>query len=118
MSFTDVSNGIADFLAKSSLSILNLIFSLIIELINLILSPLVAIFDFFVPNLGELIEQFSDFVLFFATIPLEFFISLIPPLTSRMILLYITLKISYYTLIYGYRAIVVVPNLIRRVKFW
>lgn len=118
MSSTDITNGIVNFFTDSSLSILGFLFNIIIEIINIILSPLIAIFDFFVPNLGGVIESFTNFIVYMTSIPLDYFISLIPPMTKAMILFMITLKISYYTLIYSYKAIVVVPNLIKRIKFW
>lgn len=115
LSFADE---LKDFLTNSSLSILGFLFSVIVEVINFVLSPLVAIFDFFVPNLAGVIQSFTDFVVYIASIPLSYFIALIPPLTKAMILFMLSLKISYYTLIYSYKAIVVVPNLIKRLKFW
>ena len=114
----DIISGLTSFLADSCLSLLQFVFELIIICINFVLTPLIALFNFFVPNLNEVISSFVDFVAYFATIPITFFVSLIPPLTSKMIIVMLSLKISYYTLIYSYRAIVVVPNLIRRIKFW
>lgn len=113
-----MTNDFGTFFADLGTSLLATIFNIIASLINIILLPINFLFKAFIPNFDTIIDNFNQFALFFISVPFNFFINLIPPLTRSVLLFYLGLKISYYTFVYAYRGIVLIPTIIRKIKFW
>lgn len=105
-------------LSDLGVSIISTIFYIIASLIDIILLPINALFSIFIPNYNDLLNNFNDFLVFYASVPFNYFLHLIPPLTRGILIFYLSLVIAYYTLIFSYRAFVLIPDIIRKIKFW
>lgn len=118
MSVSDLVSGLSQFFNSFAFSLFDIFALFISFVLNLILLPINLLLSAFFPDFSDLIVKFSNFVVYFSSMPLNYFIGLIPPLTRSMLALWLVIAIGYYTFMYSYRAIIVVPTLIRKIKFW
>ena len=105
--FSNIASGIYDF-----------ILSLIGKIISIVLYPINALFETFLPNLSSLLENFSNFLLVLATAPINYVFHLFPPICRGIILTWLLLLISFYSILWIYRGIILVPKIINKIKFW
>lgn len=94
------------------------IFSLLISLLNVILLPINALVENLLPDLTNLINTFNLFITTFFNEKLGYFFHFLPPITSTVIILWLTIVIGYYTIFYSYLAISKIWTLIQKIKFW
>lgn len=97
----------------------NTICDLLVFIVNLVFAPINALFETFMPdNVQMLYDNVNNFLVTFLTFPVGFFTSLIPPVTYQLLLTSLNLLIIYYSIRYTYKAIVIIPHIIKRIKFW
>ena len=111
-------NGIKDVLQAGLFGLLDLILWLLTIIVKVVLTPVDLIFRTFLPNLSDILYNFSNGLLMISNFPFAYFFHMLPPLTQIVLSFWITLMISYYSIIWGYRAIVFIPKVINKVKFW
>lgn len=114
----DIVNGLTNFFGGIGSSILDFIISLIGNMINIIIFPIDALVKTIFPDFSNMITNFNTTVDYFLTTPISFIMYHIPPMTKSILLFYITLLIGYYSIIFIYKGIILIPQLIRKVKFW
>lgn len=107
-----------NFLQDFASSFLETIFYIIGSLIYIILLPINLLFRTFIPNFNNIVNSFNQFIVFFVSTPLNYFLHLIPPLTRGILIFYLGLIVAYYSFIFAYRGFVLIPTIIRKIKFW
>lgn len=114
----DIVDALTDFFGGIGSTILDFIISLIGNMINLIVFPIDTLIRTMFPDFSSMITNFNSAVDYFLTTPISFIMYHIPPMTKSILLFYITLLIGYYSIIFIYKGIILIPQLIRKVKFW
>lgn len=110
--------GLTDFIGTIGAGIVELLINLLSTLINLILLPIDALISTIFPDFSTLIINFNSTLNTVFNNSISYIMYHIPPMTKFTILFYITLLIAYYSIKYTYKAIILVPNLIQKIKFW
>lgn len=113
-----IMGSIKDTLQAGLFGLLDLILWLLTIIVKIVLTPVDLIFRTFLPNLSSIINNFSNGLLLISNFPFSYFFHMLPPLTQIVISFWITLLISYYSILWGYRAIVFIPKIINKIKFW
>lgn len=114
----DIIDGISGFASGVGGTILDLILSFIGTICSIVLFPINAIISFFFPNFSTLIESVSTGITRLATAPIGYFAYHIPPLTRSVLLVYLAIMVAYYSFIWTYRGIILIPTVIKKIKFW
>ena len=99
-------------------AILNGILSLVVSIVNVILTPINSIIDSLFPNMATAINNFTNMCNSFFSSGFTWLLQFIPPLTKQMILLWLTFEIAYYGIIWGYTLVIKIYNIIQKIKFW
>lgn len=95
------------------------ILDMVATIIQIVLTPVNILFEFIMPdNVQSIISSINNALLQFALLPINFFVHLIPPTALSLLILSITILISYYSIRFIYYGIVLIPYLIRKIKFW
>lgn len=122
MSISDIAagvgGGLTDFFASLGGSLEDFIISLLTTAINFFLFPINALIDFFIPDLSTLIVNFKNTYSYIFTDLITYIYSYIPPMSKNVILTYLTVMISFYTIYFTYKGIILIPKLIQKIKFW
>ena len=113
-----VVGGLTDFIGSLGAGIIDLILSLITGIVNIVLFPINALITSFFPNFSSSVSTFSEGLTRLTTAPIGYFAYHIPPITRGVLLLYLTIMLGYYTIIWTYRGIILIPTVIRKIKFW
>lgn len=113
-----VIGGLTDFLGSIGASILDFIFDLITTFLNIVITPLNVIISSIFPNFSSFIETFNNGLAMLASSPIGFIAYHIPPITSTIILMYLNFMIGYYTILWTYRGIIIIPTVLHKIKFW
>lgn len=114
----DIVKGISDFILSLGGSIIDFFASLIATLINIIFLPVNALLNFFVPDLNIIVQKFYDTFTYISSDLISYIFSYIPPNTKFIILTFFFTLISYYTVKYTYKALILIPHLYNKIKFW
>lgn len=118
----DIIDAITTFFSDLVGSLLDFILNLLISAIQLLFFPIDALFSTFFNDFSSSLESavtnINNFINNIATMPLSWFINLLPSMTRTALLLYITFLLSYYVFAFGYRTIKVAINLFHKIKFW
>lgn len=99
-------------------ALFNVLFSVIIGLVNVILLPVNEAVKFLVPDVATLIATFNKAVSTFFNDSLGYFFSILPPNARTFVLLYLTFLVGYYTISFTVHSIVKVYKIIKAVKIW
>lgn len=99
-------------------AIFNGIFNLINSVLGIILTPVNAILDTLFPNLDTYISNFNNLVDNYIVRLCGYFFNFIPPTTRGLLVIIFTFYISYKAIVWSYRGIVLLFNIIRKIKFW
>ena len=111
-------NGLTNFIGEIGASILDWLSSILAILLNIIITPIDALFKSIFPDFSNALVSFNNGISLLASAPIGFIMYHIPPITRTIILLYITIMIGYYSIIWVYRAIIVIPKVLNVIKFW
>lgn len=113
-----VFNGITDFFGSLGSGILDILINMISVLVNIIVFPINSLISFLFPSFSQLIVNFNNGIALFVSAPIGYIMYHIPPITRVCILTYLTFFIGYYSIIWTYRALIIVPHVIKKIKFW
>lgn len=95
------------------------IIDMVATIIQIVLTPVNILFNTIMPdNIQNIISSINNALVQFAFLPLNFFVQFIPPTALSLIILSLTILISYYSIRFIYYGIVLIPHLIRKIKFW
>lgn len=118
----DITNGILnavyDFFGSIGSFVLDFFLTLIAHVINIIIFPINQLLISFMPNLSELIVHFNAGLSRISSLPIGFIMYHLPPITRMCILTYLGIMLGYYSILWTYRAIIIIPYVIRKIKFW
>lgn len=98
-------------------AILNGILNMISSLITLFLSPVNALLNGLFPNFGVVITAFNNITSYINSY-ISYFLYLIPPTTKTILIMFLTLYISYMGIRLTYVGITKIFGIIQRIKFW
>ena len=99
-------------------AIFTVLLKFIKSIVNIFLSPINALVVTLFPDLSHLISSFNSFVNQLIGTNLAFFAHLLPSNTRTLILFYLGLLISYYTISITAHGILKIITIIKRVKIW
>lgn len=99
-------------------AILKGLLSMLQTIVNIILTPINALISGIFPDFSNLISNFTNFVNNYIGGSLGWFSSLLPPITRSIIVFWLTFLVGYYSIAWGYRAVVLAWKLIQKIKFW
>lgn len=88
------------------------------SIVNIFLTPINALVVGLFPDLSNLLSSFNAFVEQFIGVNLAFFSHMLPPNTRTMILFYLGLLISYYTISITAHGIYKIITIIKQIKIW
>lgn len=114
----DIIDGLSGFVLGLGSGITSYILKFISFIINIVLFPINALISSIFPNFSEFVQTFSEGVARLTTAPIGYFAYHIPPITRGVILLYLTIMVGYYSIIWVYRGIILIPTVINKIKFW
>lgn len=98
--------------------IFSVFFGIISSVTNIVLTPINAIVVGLFPNLSGILTTFNNAILIFASSPIGFFAYLLPPTTRSLVLLWLTLLIAYYSVLFTIHVVLKVFRIIKTIKFW
>lgn len=99
-------------------AIFKVFFDVIVALTNVILTPINAIVSTLFPDLSSVIARFNYAISNYLGSGLAWFWSIIPTNCKSLIILYLTILISYYTISISVHAILKVYTIIKNIKIW
>lgn len=99
-------------------AIINGILNIIIFLIDLMLTPINALFENVFPDMTASIARFNTFVNTYLGDTLSYFFSILPPTFKDVLIIWFTFVIAYYTVYFVYNGTVKIFELIQKIKFW
>lgn len=86
-------------------------------LIQIILLPVDTLIQGLFPNLNGLSAAFTNLINLVSGI-FTYFFNMLPPIFLTLIGLFFTFYVTYFSAILVYEGIIIILNLIRRLKFW
>lgn len=114
----DIINGITGAIENIGSGLVDLIINFITTIVNALLIPINSLFETLLPDLSTLISNFSSFLVLIATGPFALLFNLFPPTCKSLLLLWLTILIAYYSIIWVYRGIILIPKIVNKIKFW
>ena len=114
----DIVGSIKDFVQFGIYGFLDFLLWLLSLIVKIVLIPVDVLFKFLMPDLSGVLSNFSNSLIYLSSAPFAFFFNLLPPITRTIIGLWLTLLISYYTILWTYRGIILIPKVINKIKFW
>ena len=97
---------------------LDMILWLLSIIVKVVLLPVDALFKILMPDFATMLSHFSNSLITLAGAPFSYFFNILPPITKTIIVFWLTLLISYYTILWTYRGIIMIPKVIHKIKFW
>lgn len=70
------------------------------------------------PSFSSMVAQFNSYVDTYFTSGLNYFFHILPPNARNLIILYLTILLSYYTITITVHAILKVYTIIKNIKIW
>lgn len=113
-----VVGGLTNFFGSIGAGIIDLIINLLSTLINLILMPINALIGVIFPDLSNIINNFYNTFTYVFTDLIGYIFSYIPPMSKIVVLAFFTIFISFYSVKYIYKGIILVPKIYNKIKFW
>lgn len=99
-------------------AIFKVFFSIITALVNVVLLPINALVSNLLPDLSLIIGKFNYVLNNYIGGGLSWFFHILPTGVRSLILLYLVILISYYTISVAAHGILKVYHIIKKVKFW
>ena len=99
-------------------AIFNVFFKIIKSVVNIFLAPINLLVVNLFPDLSNLISTFNAGVEKLLGSGLGFFAHFLPPTTRVIILLWLGVLVSYYTITYSVHLILKVIHIIKKLKIW
>ena len=99
-------------------ALLNGILNTIISFLNIVLTPINALFNNLFPNMATAISQFNSFVTTYIGNNLAWFWNLLPPIFRGLVGTWFTFVIAYYGIYFTYLGFMKIWNVIQKIKFW
>ena len=99
-------------------ALMNVIMKLVTSVINIVLLPVNALIEpLFPQSLQTSISNFSTLLSRIGS-TIAWFTNLLPPTFKSLLLLALSVTITYYTIAWSYTLIVKIYNVIQKIKFW
>lgn len=99
-------------------ALLNGILNTITSILNLVLTPVNALFDNLFPDMSSAISNFNNFVNTYIGNNLAWFWNLLPPIFKNLLIVWFTFVVAYYGIYYTYKAFIKIWEVIQKIKFW
>ena len=99
-------------------AIFKVFFGLIMTVTNIVLAPINLLINGLFPDLSQLIYKFNVALNTYLGGSLAWFFNIIPSSVRSLIIIYLTILISYYTISISVHAILKVYRIIKNIKFW
>ena len=99
-------------------ALLNGIMKIVTSALDIVLLPVNTLIANIFPDMSNAINTFTNFVSTYIGGTLGYFFSILPPITSSIIILWFTFLITYYGVVWSYSLIVKIWNVIQKIKFW
>lgn len=99
-------------------AIFNVLFKIIKSFLNIILLPINALMVGFFPDFSNAINNFTNAVNTYIGAGLGYFAHMLPPTTRVMILIYLGVLVTYYTISLTAHGFLKVINIIKKIKIW
>lgn len=99
-------------------AILNGILKMVTSAINLVLTPVNALFANIFPNMSSAISTFNTFVTRYLGGTLSYFFSLFPPIFRNLLVIWFGFVVAYYGIYFTFVAVLKIWNIIQKIKFW
>ena len=116
--YDSILNGIYQGTSGITNGLFNGLFFVLRKLVDIFLLPINGLITAFFPSFNLLINNFTNSLTLIASAPISFFMHLLPPITQSVLIFWVGLMISYYSFIWIYRGIIIIPAVIRKIKFW
>lgn len=111
-------NSIKESLQAGIYGFLDMILWLLSIVVKVVLIPVDALFKFLMPDFSTMLSHFSNSLIALAGAPFSYFFNMLPPITKTIIVFWLALLISYYTILWTYRGIIMIPKVLHKIKFW
>lgn len=98
--------------------IFSVFFGIIKSVVGIMLTPINAIITGLFPGLGLIISTFNNSLVVVVGGTMSWFAYLLPPTTKQLILLWLSILVGYYTIVYSIHAILKIFSIIKTIKFW
>lgn len=98
--------------------IFKVFFKIITSFVNIILTPVNALIVNLFPSLATIINSFNAGIQIYVGGGVAYFMNLVPPTSKILIVLWVSILLSYYGVILGYHLIVKILEIIKRIKVW
>lgn len=99
-------------------AIFKVFFGIIETLVNVVLAPINLLIAGLFPSFSGLINNFNYVLNNYIGNGIRYFFSILPPTTRSMVLLYLSIMVSYYTITISVHAILKLYTVIKNIKFW
>lgn len=111
-------DGLTDFFGSIGAGIIDLLINLLAFLINLVIVPIDSLISTIFPDFSNILQNFNNSLSYLISTPISFIMYHIPPITKSILLFYITILIGIYSIKYVYKGIILVFEIIQKIKFW
>lgn len=122
MSVSDIVQALEEFFSSLVGGLLDFLLNLLITAIQILFFPIDALFSTFFSGFSDdlttVVSNVNNFIQNIATMPLKWFINLLPSMTKTALIIYLSFLASYYVFAFAYRALRVAINLFHKIKFW
>lgn len=99
-------------------AIFKVLFTIIRKIVDIFMLPINALVVNLFPDLSNIINTFNSAVRSLIGGSLGYFANILPPITRSIILLWLGILISYYTIVFSVHLIMKVIEIIKAIKIW
>lgn len=99
-------------------AIFSVFFKIIKKIVEIFLTPINLLVANLFPNLTNIISTFNSAVSTLLGSTIGYFSSILPPITRTIILLWFSILISYYGVVFSIHLIMKVIEIIKKIKVW
>ena len=99
-------------------AIFNVFFKIIKKIVEIFLTPINLLVVNLFPNLSNIITTFNNAVSTLIGGTIGYFSSILPPITRTIILLWFSILISYYGVLFPIHVVMKVIEIIKKIKVW
>lgn len=99
-------------------AIFKVLFGIIKKIVEIFLTPVNLLIVNLFPDLSSIISTFNSACTSLIGGTLGYFASILPPITRSVILLWLGILISYYTILFSFHLIMKVIAIIKAIKVW
>lgn len=119
---SSVQSGINDAFSFFAGGLQDLILGMLKSVYYILFKPIDYILTNFFSGLATsiniVVTTINNFIDLVVTTPLSWFFHILPPTTRTVLLIYLTILLAYYGIIFGYKAILSIINIIHKIKLW